>query len=161
MARFSITIFTFFALFITITAHHAQAQYPVNLNKELLLKMVNDVRSKGCNCGTTYQPPAPPVKWNEKLEKAAQRHSNSMYNNSYLSHTGKRGSSVGERVTAAKYDWVVCSENIGMKYKTESAVIQGWLNSPEHCENIMNELFTEMGIAIKGSYWTMVLAMPK
>jgi len=53
------------------------------------------------------------------------------------------------------------SPHIGMKYKTEHAVIQGWLSRPTHCENIMNELFKDIGIAIKGSYWMMVLAMPK
>jgi len=123
--------------------------------------MVNDIRSKGCNCGKNYRPPAPPVKWNEKLEQAAQNHSNNMHSKSFFSHTGKDGSTVSSRVAAVKYDWVLCAENIGMRYKTEQAVIQAWANNPSHCENIMNELLTEMGVAIKGSYWTMVLAMPK
>jgi len=147
--------------FVMVTAHYAYAQYPVNLDKQLLLNLVNDVRSKGCNCGNNYRPPAPPVTWNEKLEQAAQNHSNNMYSKSFFSHTGKDKSTVSSRVAAVKYDWVICAENIGMKYKTEQAVIQAWANNPSHCENIMNELLTEMGVAIKGSYWTMVLAMPK
>ena len=162
MARFSIaSILAFFFLFTMIKTVHAQNQYPVNLNKKLLLDMVNDLRNKGCKCGKTYYPSAPPVKWNEKLEQAAQNHSNNMYSKSFFSHTGKDGSNVGTRVTAVKYEWVVCAENIGMRYKTEQAVVQAWINNPTHCENIMNELLTEMGIAIKGFYWTMVLAMPK
>jgi len=162
MARFSATtILTALILFILPTVNHAQAQYPVKPDKELLLKMVNDIRSKGCQCGKTYHPPAPPVVWNVKLEQAAQNHCNNMYSKSFFSHIGKDGSTVSTRVSAVKYDWVVCGENIGMKYKTERAVIQGWLNSPSHCENMMNELFKDVGIAIKGSYWTMVLAMPK
>ncbi|MCL2041015.1 MAG: CAP domain-containing protein [Bacteroidales bacterium] len=162
MARFSAaTIFASFLLFTTITAGYAQTQYPVNLNKKLLLEMVNDARSKGCRCGKTYHPPAPPVKWNEKLEKAAQNHSNNMYSKSFFSHIGKDGSTVSSRVTTVKYDWVICAENIGMRYKTERAVVQAWINNPSHCENIMNELFTEMGVAIKGGYWTMVLALPR
>ena len=123
--------------------------------------MINDIRNKGCKCGNTYYPPVPPVKWNEKLEQAAQNHSNNMYSKSFFNHIGKDGSTVGTRITAVKYDWVVCAENIGMKYKTERAVVQGWINSPTHCKNIMNELYKEIGIAIKGSYWTMTMAMPK
>jgi uncharacterized protein YkwD len=133
----------------------------VNLNKKLLLDMVNDIRSKGCSCGETYHPPAPSVRWNNKLEKAAQNHSNNMNSQIFFSHIGKDGSTVSSRVTAVRYDWVMCAENIGMKYKTEQDVIRAWISSPKHCENIMNELFTEIGIAIKGSYWTMVLAWPK
>jgi uncharacterized protein YkwD len=147
--------------FVIIATNHAQAQQPAPLNKKLLLDMVNDIRSKGCNCGKTYYPPAPPVKWDEKLEKAAQNHSNNMSSKAFFSHTGKDGSRVHDRVTAVKYDWVMCAENIGMRYKTEQAVIQGWKNSPTHCENMMSELFTEIGIAKRGTYWTMVLAMPK
>jgi uncharacterized protein YkwD len=162
MARFPVTTFlASLALFVLTTVNHAYAQYPVTPNKKLLLDMVNDVRSKGCKCGNTYYPPVPPVKWNEKLEKAAQNHSNSRYSNASFSHVEKNGSTVGTRVTAVKYDWVTCAENIGMRYKTERAVIQGWMNSPAHCKNMMNELYKEIGIAIKGSYWTMVLAMPK
>lgn len=162
MERFSRTaIFASFILFVLPTVNHAQTKYPVILNKKLLLDMINEARSKGCNCGKTYCPPVPPVKWNEKLEKAAQNHCNNMYSKSFFSHTGKDGSNVGTRVTALKYDWVICGENIGMKYKTERAVIQGWLDSADHCGNIMNGLFTEIGIAIKGPYWTMVLACPK
>jgi len=162
MKRYSLTsIFTTVVLFIVIAAPHVHAQYPVDLNKKLLLDMVNETRSKGCKCGKTYYPPAPPLKWNAKLEQAAQNHSNNMYSTSFFSHVEKNGSTVRTRVTAVKYDWVICGENIGMRYKTERAVMQGWLNSPSHCENIMNELFKEVGIAIKGSYWTMVLACPR
>ena len=163
MMRFFVKniILLLFALFVLPVVNHAQSQYPVNPNKKLLLELVNDARSKGCQCGNTYHPPVPPVKWNEKLEKAAQNHSNNMYSKSFFSHTGKDGSNVSTRLTAVKYDWAMCAENIGMRYKTERAVIQGWLSSPAHCEHIMNELYKDVGIAIKGSYWTMVLAMPK
>ena len=35
------------------------------------------------------------------------------------------------------------------------------LDSPGHCENIMNGNVTEMGVATSGSYWTQVFAKPK
>jgi uncharacterized protein YkwD len=139
----------------------AQSQTSSTINKQQWIKMVNDVRAKGCNCGGKKYPAAPAVKWNENLEQAAQKHANDMYRYNYFSHTGKDGSTVRTRVSATGYQWVMCAENIGMNYKTESQVMQGWLNSPSHCEEIMNELFTEIGVAVKGKYWTMVLAWPK
>jgi uncharacterized protein YkwD len=47
-------------------------------------------------------------------------------------------------------------------------VVQGWLDSPDHCENIMDPRFTEMGIAYapgqvsrRGLYWVQLLAAPR
>jgi uncharacterized protein YkwD len=42
--------------------------------------------------------------------------------------------------------------------ETEDEVIQMWLDSPGHCENIMNPDVLEMGVGTSGPYWTMVLA---
>jgi uncharacterized protein YkwD len=33
-------------------------------------------------------------------------------------------------------------------------VIAGWLNSEDHCKNIMSSLFKEMGVARAGDYWS-------
>jgi len=45
-------------------------------------------------------------------------------------------------------------ENIGMGYKNEKEMVEGWLKSPGHCKNIMNKGYKEMGVAKVGSYWT-------
>ena len=50
---------------------------------------------------------------------------------------------------------------------TAEEVVQGWLDSPGHCENIMDPRFAEMGIAYaaghakRGLYWVQVLAAPR
>jgi uncharacterized protein YkwD len=47
-------------------------------------------------------------------------------------------------------------------------VVQGWLDSPGHCENIMDPRFVEMGLGYATShdskhalYWVQVLATPR
>jgi uncharacterized protein YkwD len=47
-------------------------------------------------------------------------------------------------------------------------VVQGWLDSPGHCENIMDPRFAEMGIAFaagqssrRGLFWVQLLVAPK
>jgi uncharacterized protein YkwD len=51
-------------------------------------------------------------------------------------------------------------------------VVQGWLDSPGHCENIMDSRFAEMGIGAalgrsptgasrQGLYWVQLLAAPR
>ncbi len=134
---------------------------PQNPDSEKLLELVNEVRAEGCDCGGEYQAPASPVAWNDKLEQAAQNHSNDMDKNNFMNHDGSDGSSPGDRIVAVGYSWSTYGENIANGYTSETAVIQGWLDSPGHCKNIMNAKFTEMGIATSGSYWTMVLAKPE
>ena len=142
-----------------VDAIHPKA--PVNPDKDELLKLVNEARSTGCNCGDTYYPPVDVVVWSDQLEQAAQNHSNDMNEHDNLSHTGSDGSLPGDRLNSIGYSWWTYGENIALGYSSEKAAVEGWLDSPGHCANIMNGDMTEMGVATSGSYWTMVLAKPK
>lgn len=134
---------------------------PEELDKTKLLRLVNEARQSGCDCGNTYYPPVAPLVWSDKLEEAAQLHSDDMNENDHFSHTGSQGSSVGDRLDAVNYLWSTYGENIAMGYPDEESVIKGWLDSPGHCQNIMGENFTEMAVASSGSYWTQLLARPR
>jgi len=125
-----------------------------NVNKTAILKLVNDVRAKGCTCGTTAMPPVSPVVWNDQLAKAAYDHSVDMNTNNYFSHTGLDGSDPGQRITAAGYSWSSWGENIANGYTTEQAVMNGWLSSEGHCKNIMSAGYRDMGVGRYGNYWT-------
>jgi uncharacterized protein YkwD len=131
---------------------------PTNPSKEKLLKLVNDTRAAGCNCGNTYYPPVNAVIWNNQLEAASKKHSEYMNSSGNFSHTGQNNTNAGDRITNEGYIWMSYGENIARGYATEEDVIQGWIKSEGHCKNIMNGNFTEMGIATSGSYWTQVFA---
>ncbi len=136
------------------------ANVPVSLNKNVMLQLVNAARKKGCQCGDTYYYPAAPLKWNAQLEAAAYTHTADMYCKEYFSHTATDGSRAGDRIAREGYQWRAVGENIGTGYKTEKAVVQGWLASPAHCKNIMNKMYTEMGAARVGTLWTQAFASP-
>ncbi len=124
-----------------------------SVNETLALQLVNNIRGQGCNCGSTYMPLVPPVSWNNLLEAAALAHAQDMYTNNYFSHTGKDGSTPGQRITRAGYAWRAYGENIAKGYQSEQAVVDGWLQSEGHCLNIMSSSFKEMGLARVGNYW--------
>ncbi len=128
------------------------------LDKEILLRLVNEVRAAGCNCGGDQMPAVASLAWNSLLEKAALDHSLDMDQNNFFSHTGSNGSTAGERLTKAGFVWRSFGENIAKGYTNEQAVVEGWINSPGHCKNIMNGKFTLMGVAKSGAYWTQVFA---
>jgi len=125
-----------------------------NVNKATLLQLVNDIRMKGCNCGSTVMPAVSAVIWNDQLAKAAYDHSVEMNTQDYFSHTGLDGSGPGQRITAAGYNWTSYGENIAEGYSTEQIVMNAWLGSEGHCKNIMNGLFKDMGVGRDGNYWT-------
>lgn len=125
-----------------------------NVNKTTLLQLVNDVRTKGCTCGTTAMPAVAQLVWNDQLAKAGYDHSVDMKTNNYFSHTGLNGSTVGQRITAAGYIWKFAGENIANGFANEQDVMNGWLSSEGHCKNIMDTRFKDIGVGHDGSYWT-------
>ncbi|OJJ20616.1 hypothetical protein BKI52_16755 [marine bacterium AO1-C] len=128
-----------------------------------MLSLVNAARTQATTCGSTVKDPVAAIEWNDELAKAALDHSNDMQAQNYFSHTGQDGSSFGQRVRAAGYTGSPVGENIALGYRDEEAVIQGWLESTGHCNNIMNGNANQIGIArsAEGNYWTMVLGRKK
>ena len=83
---------------------------------------------------------------NPLLNAAAQTQSQNMALQDYFDHTAPDGSTPGQRVTAAGYQWSRVAENIGAGYNTADAVVQGWINSPGHRANMLDPNVTEIGV---------------
>lgn len=131
-----------------------------NADKNILLQLVNEVRAKGCNCGTTAMPPVQPLSWNILLELAAAKHSKDMAENKYFSHTSPGGVTPQMRIQAAGYTYSWSGENIASGPSKEAAVISAWLKSEGHCKNIMSANYTEMGVGRANAIWTQVFGAP-
>jgi uncharacterized protein YkwD len=125
-----------------------------NLDNELLLKLVNEKRAAGCNCGNKYMPPVPPLVWNDLITAASAKHSKDMDRRSFFSHTSSDGKSLKDRFQIVGYKWMAIGENIAMGQRDEYEVMNSWVKSPGHCMNLMNAGFKEMGAARQGKYWT-------
>jgi uncharacterized protein YkwD len=137
----------------------AQAQ---KVDADVMLREVNKARSQKCKCGNERQKVAPPLEWDQKLERAAQKHADDMARKKFFCHTGSDKSTVSTRVDKEEFVWMLVGENIADGYKNEVDVVAGWMTSPGHCKNIMNPEFTHMGVAVSkdGKYWVQVFATP-
>lgn len=102
------------------------------------------------------------VAFDARLANAAQGHADDMLANDYFSHTGLNGSSAGDRITAAGYNWRTYGENIARGQQSEEAVMTAWTNSSGHHANNINPNFEDFALAKAGSgsdtYWVLVLA---
>ncbi len=87
-----------------------------------------------------------PVRLNSSLSAAAQSHSEDMALNDFFGHGGSSGSKVDDRVLAAGYNYALVGENIAAGFSTPESVVQAWMESPSHRQNILHPLLKEMGI---------------
>ncbi|GIM87606.1 CAP domain-containing protein [Salinispora arenicola] len=100
---------------------------------------------------------------NEKLMTAAQQHSQDQADHQDMSHTGSNGSNLGDRLKAVGYQFRVAAENVAWNQQSPEAVMNAWMNSPDHRANILNCSYTEIGVGVarsNGPYWTQVFAAP-
>lgn len=135
---------------------------------EDILKLTNAARAESRTCGGKRFGSAPPLKADRRLAQAALAHSRDMATGNYFSHTAKDGSAVADRASREGYRWRRVGENIATGQGSPQQVVSGWLASPEHCANIMEPGYTEMGAAYfieRGSntviFWTQVFGTPE
>jgi uncharacterized protein YkwD len=132
------------------------------------LQLVNTVRARGTRCGERSFGPAPPVRLSGTLNDVALGHAADMARHDYFEHDDLSGHTPADRVRAVGYSEKLVGENIAYGPESADEVVKGWLDSPGHCENIMDPRFAEMGIAYspgrasrRGLYWVQLLVAPK
>lgn len=133
-----------------------------------VLQLVNEVRARGTRCGDRSFAPVKPVTWSATLTGVASGHALDMAEHNYFEHVDLAGQSPADRVRSVGYQEKLVGENIAYGPETVDEVVQGWLASPGHCENIMDPRFAQMGVAVapgrsarRGLYWVQVLAEPR
>ena len=108
-----------------------------------------------------------PLSFNSQLGNLAQQHSENMAFQDFFSHTGLDSYSAIYRAQAQGYSSFFVGENIGAGYLNSEEVVQGWINSSGHRENLLYPNYTEIGVgyfylendtgvANYNHYWTQV-----
>jgi uncharacterized protein YkwD len=132
------------------------------------LALVNAARARGTRCGSQSFSPAPPLTLSGTLADVALGHASDMAQHDYFEHKDLGGHSPADRVRAAGYHEKRVGENIAYGPQSVEEVVQGWLDSPGHCQNIMDPRFAQMGLGLAtgrqarhGLFWVQLLAEPK
>lgn len=99
---------------------------------------------------------------NESLRNAARLKSSDMRQNNYFSHTSPTYGSPFEMLKNLGISYQAAAENIAQGYTTPEAVVKGWMNSSGHRANILNSVYTHIGIGYdsNGHYWTQLFIKP-
>jgi uncharacterized protein YkwD len=89
---------------------------------------------------------------NRRLETAATRYSRRMVRQRFFDHTAPDGTTVEQRVSAVGYGgFRALAENIAWgsgPQATPARIVNGWMHSPGHRRNILDDTLREIGIGI-------------
>jgi uncharacterized protein YkwD len=105
------------------------------------------------------------------LDAAAQSHAEDMLQRSYFAHRGRDGGTVRERARAAGYQWQAIGENLAMGQLSPKEVVESWMRSPGHRENILDRRYLQTGVGLAlgrdpktGEYrvlWVQTFGLPR
>lgn len=89
----------------------------------------------------------PPLHPDPLLTQAAQNKANAMIVAGSWSHNTPNATS-WQFLDEVGYHYRVAGENLARNFDDPRQVIQGWLNSPSHKNNLLNQNYTHIGVAV-------------
>lgn len=89
-----------------------------------------------------------PVKENTQLSQAAAAKAKDMLDKNYWAHFAPDGKTPWQFISESGYRYSVAGENLARDFDTASAVVVAWMNSPSHKQNLLDNSFTEIGVAV-------------
>lgn len=105
-----------------------------------------------------------PVVYNEQLAQAAKLKADHMFINNYWAHFSPKGDTPWEFIKQSGYEYEYAGENLAKNFLYSQNVVDAWMKSPTHRENILRPEFTEVGFAVEngvlqGEETTLVVQM--
>ena len=88
------------------------------------------------------------LSYNEKLADAARRKASNMFSENYWAHNAPSGKSPWVWFKEAGYSYIFAGENLAKDFGDTSRMMNAWMASPTHKENIVNPKYSEIGIAV-------------
>ena len=90
-----------------------------------------------------------PLTANIQLEEAASKKADDMFEKDYWAHDAPDGTTPWVFIKNAGYDYVYAGENLARGFVNSEDVVNAWMASPHHRENILSENFNEVGFSVK------------
>lgn len=89
-----------------------------------------------------------PVSENLMLDEAARKKGENMFEEDYWAHYSPSGKDPWGFINGEGYKFVYAGENLARNFYTSEEVVNAWMASPSHRDNILNSRYKEVGIAV-------------
>jgi uncharacterized protein YkwD len=95
-----------------------------------------------------------PLIENSKLDASAKLKVEDMFKNQYFEHVSPTGVGVSDLAQQVNYEYIIIGENLALgNFENSQKLVEAWMASPGHRENILNSKYQEIGIAVmEGTY---------
>ena len=110
-----------------------------NITPEKVLEITNQKRAEQ---GLS------PLVINSQLNEAAQRKAGDMFAFNYWSHVSPSGRSPWSFFQEVGYKYLYAGENLARDFMDSQAVVEAWMNSATHRDNVLNRNYQEIGLAV-------------
>lgn len=135
-ARYAVTLLFLLSLWCATIAMPPAPLVAQTDVRQQVIELTNQIRmAKGL----------PPLKRNDNLQDAADWITQDNASHNTLSHTDSLGRSIGQRFPDFGYNYALAAENLAAGYTTPDAVMDGWMNSGGHRDNILRADLCEIG----------------
>ena len=91
----------------------------------------------------------PPLVVNEQLESAAYAKAEDMFAKDYWAHNSPDGTTPWFFIKGAGYEYVYAGENLAKGFTDSRDVVNAWMASESHKENLLSDKFVDVGFAVK------------
>lgn len=122
--------------------NHSVLAYATSISTNALLQSTNQQRAANGVSSLSI---------NSKLDSAAQAKANDMAARNYWSHNTPDGNPPWVFIDQAGYSYKLAGENLAYGFMTSEDTVAGWMNSPPHKENVLNNGYTEVGFGFANS----------
>jgi len=105
-----------------------------------------------------------PLQENQQLAIAAEKKAEDMFRKDYWAHFAPDGGSPWDFIKQSGYQYEYAGENLAKNFLFSKNVVEAWMNSPTHKENIVKKEYSEVGYAVvngmlSGEQTTLVVQM--
>ncbi len=154
-----LTYYLFIALFLTFTFKQMGFSnvlgFATDITVDKLYQLTNQQREKNNLPDLTY---------NDKLSAAAAKKAADMFANNYWAHYGPAGETPWDFILSSGYSYEYAGENLAKNFLFSQGVVDAWMNSSTHRDNILRQNYTEVGFAVvngvlNGEQTTLVVQM--
>jgi len=113
----------------------------VYLSKDKVIEITNNYRRENKNLIA--------LKENAKLKLSAEKKMQDMFTNQYFEHISPTGEGIEKLVQGVSYKYILTGENLAMGvFKDDKSLVDAWMKSIGHRDNILNKNYREIGVAI-------------
>lgn len=156
-----LTYYLVFALLLMITVKNIHTRFPnvlgfaTDITTNKLLELTNNERIKVNLNSLTL---------NDRLSEAAEKKAKDMFVKNYWSHFGPNGETPWDFILGSGYQYEYAGENLAKNFLFSQGVVDAWMKSPTHKDNLLRKEYTDVGFAIvngvlNGEETTLVVQM--